>query len=167
MTGVLVLLLVTAAGCSTDVSGPSTQFGGVKYTAVTNDIVTCPLGVTSGPQCHHQFSVIVTMQNTTGATLTRTYPAGCPVRVQLYRLSDNARLYDETRWACDATPVATITLPGFSTTTLSSGVRFPGNVAGDSLPLVAYTVRAVVFTEGAASVIINAGTYTLTSGSQG
>jgi hypothetical protein len=111
--------------------------------------------------------VIVTLQNNTGAVQTRTYPAACPVRIQLFRLSDNALLYDETRLPCDKTVTATLTLIGLGSTTLNSGVRFPGTIAGDSLPLVTYTVRVVVLTEGTSSVVLNAGSFNLVSGPSG
>lgn len=149
---------VALPGCSTDVAGPSSDFGGIHYTAQVQSVASGGVPL---------LNVIVTLQNTGGGTQTRTYPAACPVRVQLFRQSDNALLYDETRLPCDQTVKATLTLLGLASTTLSSGVRFPGTIAGDSLPLVTYTVRCVVLTEGTANVVLNAGSFNLVSGPAG
>jgi hypothetical protein len=147
----LILALTAMAGsgsCSTDPGAPQTEFNGLKYTA---EIAPNGFG----------FTVIVTLQNPGGTAQTRTYPAACPVRIRLYRTANNLRLYDETTWPCSATPLATITIDGFSSKTLQSGARSATTVAGDSLPHTTYTVFAVVLTEGATLVEIRAGTYTL------
>jgi hypothetical protein len=69
-------------------------------------------------------------------------------------------LYDETRKPCASTPEATLLLEGFGSKTMTSGVRFPGVVAGDSLATgtTLYTVRAIVQTEGSKFVEVDAGT---------
>jgi hypothetical protein len=149
-----VALVAAAAACSTDLgSGPPSEFDGIKYTAEVQDIV-------SGSSGARQFAVVVTLQNLTSSTKTRTYPATCPVRVRLYRSSDNFLAYDETLRSCSPTPTSTITIPAQGTSTLTSGVRFPATVAGDSLATgqTTYTVRAIVTTEGDKEVLIDAGT---------
>ena len=146
-------LLIAACGSDSG-TGPQTEFDGVKYTAA---VVLVPTGGQT------LLSVVVTLTNTGGETRSRTYPASCPVRIRLYRSADNALLYDETRRACSAEPTATVSLASLESKTLQSGVRFPGTIAGDSLPFTTYVVRAVVLTEGTKEVLINAGTYALVS----
>lgn len=151
--------LVGALACGDGVSAPETTFDGIKYTAATNTI-TSANGAT-------QFTVLVTLENTTGGTLTRTYPATCPVRIKLYRASDQALLYDESRRDCDMSITATLTIGGRETAQVSSGVRFAQNVLGDSLPSTTYNVKALVLTECTKTVLIDAGQYTLNPGPQG
>jgi hypothetical protein len=151
---ILAFGATAATGCSTDVAAPQNEFSGIKYTAEVADVP----GPISGT---HQFSVIVTLQNNGGDAKTRTYPASCPVRIRLYRVSDGRLLYDETKWTCAADPLVTLTIDGFSSKTLQSGTRFPTNVMGDSLPHTTYTVYAVVLTEGSTLVEIRAGTISL------
>lgn len=150
---ILALSATAAAGCSVAATGPETEFNGIKYTAEVADIV--------GALGTHQYSVIVTLTNTSGVQQTRTYPASCPVRIRLYRVADNSLLYDETRRVCDETPAATISVDAFSSKTLQSGVRFSTTFVGDSLPHTTYTVRAVVKTEGTRFVEVLAGTIAL------
>lgn len=158
-TLVVALVLVSTAGCGTDPSGPKTEYDGVKYTASVNTIQS-GMSLT-------QFAVLVKLENMTTATVTRTYPAGCPVRVRLYRESDGRLVYDETSRPCSFTEPATITLPSRTTHTLTSGPRLPGTVLGDSLPVATYTVRAVVTTEGTTHVEVLAGSYAIGTGPVG
>ena len=155
-----MLAVAAGLGCSTDVAAPPSNFGGIQYTASV-------AGVSAGTGHVPLLNAIVTLQNTAGVVQTRTYPLSCPVRIQLYRLSDNALMYDESKLPCDMTTTGTLTIPGLASTTLSSGVRFPGNIAGDTLPLVTYTVRVLVLTEGTKQVLINAGSFNLVSGPTG
>lgn len=155
-TLLLALATVSVASCGTDLgTEPSTVFDGIKYTAET---VLVPTGGQT------LVSVVVTLQNTGSGAQTRTYPASCPVRILLFRQTDDALMYDERRRDCSALPTATITIDGQSSKQLQSGVRFPGSIAGDSLPFTTYNVRAAVLTEGSKTVLISAGTYTLAGG---
>jgi hypothetical protein len=151
--------LIGAAGCGTDPVGPKTEYGGVKYTAAVNTIQS-GMSLT-------QFAVLVTLENMTTATVTRTYPAGCPVRIRLYRDSDGKRVYDETLRTCAFTNPATLQLTSRATFTLTSGPRLPGTVLGDSLPVATYIVHAVVQTEGTTVVEIAAGSYLIGTGPGG
>ncbi len=144
---ILALSALAAASCSSDVAAPQNEYNGIRYTAAV-----APNGI--------GFTVIVTLENTSGVQQLRTYPAACPVRIRLYRTADNFRLYDETTWPCDATNTATITIDAFSSKTLQSGARSATTVTGDSLPHTAYTVYAVVRTEGATLVEVRAGLFT-------
>jgi hypothetical protein len=154
-----VLSMVAFAGCSSDAVGPATTFGGVQYSAAVNTIQ-------SGSSLT-QFTILVTMKNTTTATVTRTYPAGCPVRMRMYRSSDGKRVYDETTRTCTFTDPATITLQSLGTATLTTGPRLPGTVLGDSLPSATYIIRAVVQTEGTTFVEVDAGSYLIGTGPVG
>jgi hypothetical protein len=152
-------VLVAAAGCASDGTGPVTEYDGVKYTATVATIQ-------SGGSLT-QFAVLVTLENMTTATVTRTYPAGCPVLVRLYRVGDGRRMYDETLRTCTFTDPTTIQLTSRATATLTSGPRLPGTVLGDSLPVATYIVHAVVQTEGATFVELAAGTYLIGTGPGG
>ena len=152
-------VLIAIAGCATDGTGPQTEFDGVKYTATVSLI--------QSGQSLTQFAVLVTLENMTTATVTRTYPAGCPVRVRLYRQVDGRRVYDETLRTCDFTTSATITLTSRATQTLTSGPRLPGTVLGDSLPVATYIVHAVATTEGISLVELPAGSYLIGTGPGG
>jgi hypothetical protein len=157
--------LVLASGCSTDLgSGLQTEFDGVRYSATVEDIIADNDDPLNRPVAR-QFAVNVTAENRTGVAKTRTYPAICPVRVRLYRASDDALLYDETRKDCAPAPEGTLTIEPFGTKPLTSGIRFPATIAGDSLATAStiYNVHAVVMTEGSKFVEINAGTTHLRS----
>ena len=156
---VVLFWLTAIAGCGTNPVGPKTEYDGVKYTAVVNTI--------QSNNSLTQFTVLVTLENMTTATVTRTYPAGCPVRIRLYRVTDAKLVYDETARACGFTNPATLTLTSRATIKLTSGPRLPGTVLGDSLPVATYTVHAVVSTEGTTFVEIAAGSYLIGTGPGG
>jgi hypothetical protein len=150
-----LLIVATAASCggNASASGPigvSNEFGGVAYTAEIREIVSTTT---------RRFMVVVTLSNTRGIAATRTYPAGCPVRIRLYRVSDGVLVYDESKTPCAVTDPVTVTLFAGESMTLQSGVRWPPNVLGDSLAAVRYYVGAVVQTEGTQFVEIAAGVY--------
>jgi len=137
------LYLFAAASCGLNPVGPKTEFDGVKYTATSSFVPI--LG----------FVVLVKLENLTTATLTRTYPSGCAVRIRLYRPIDGKRVYDETQWPCLYDTPATIQLTSRSTYQLSSGGR--SGMLGDSLPPATYIVHGVVKTEGTTLVEVDAG----------
>lgn len=150
------LAALALAACSDDLgSGTQSVFDGVRYTA---RVVTYDVGIMKPILV---FAVFVTMTNTGAGQQTRTYPAACPVRLRLYRQTDGALMYDETRRSCDPQPATTITLAGQETKELQSGIRYPSTIAGDSLPFTTYLVRAVLATEGSTLVTVPAGTYQL------
>ena len=138
------LCLFATVSCGLDPVGPKTVIGGVKYTASSSFVPI--LG----------FVVLVKLENLTTATVTRTYPSGCAVRIRLYRPIDGRRLYDETQWPCIYDTPATIQLPSRTTYQLSSGGR--AGMLGDSLPPGTYIVHGVVKTEGVTPVEVDAGT---------
>ena len=150
---ILALGAMVAAGCGTDVAAPQNEYGGIRYTAEVAE--------SSSQSGAKQFIVIVTLKNTGGGAQTRTYPASCPVRIRLYQVSDGRLVYDETTRPCAANPLVTLTIDGFASKTLQSGVRFATTVLGDSLPRTTYTAYAVVLTEGSTLVEVRAGTMTL------
>lgn len=154
---VTVGILIAVAGCGTDGTGPQSDFDGVRYSAMVSTI--------QSGQSLTQFTVLVTLENLTTATVTRTYPAGCPVRVRLYRAADGVRVYDEMMLTCSVTTPATITLTSRESKTLTSGPRTPASVLGDSLQGGNYTVHGVAQTEGATFVELGAGSYLITIGS--
>jgi hypothetical protein len=151
---VLISGLAMAAGCGWGLpSEPKEQttWGGVKYTAETRILTQ-----SNSPQV--QFTVVLTLQNTNRTSVTRTYLAACPVRIRLYRQANNQLVYDETRRACGSTTQVEITLNADERRDLSSGVRLPASVAGDSLAFATYIVKAVPTTEGDNVFEVNAGT---------
>jgi hypothetical protein len=146
---------VAAAACGGNASGSgptgtNNEFAGVAYTATVEEI---PALTT------RRFTVMVTLRNTTGQTVTRSYPAGCPVRIRLYRLLDGELVYDESDLECAFADPATITLAPGESKTLQSGPRWPPAVVGDSLVPSTYNVGAVLKTEGTTAVEISAGAY--------
>jgi len=146
---------VAAAACggSASGSGPTgtgNEFAGVAYSATVTEVTASTT---------RWFSVVVTLRNTTNSDVTRSYPAGCPVRIRLYRALDNALVYDETTVTCGFTEPNTFTLEPGASRTLQSGTRWPPTVVGDSLPASTYNVSAVLQTEGPQAVEISAGSY--------
>jgi hypothetical protein len=156
---VTIGVLIAVAGCATDGTGLQTEFDGVRYTATVSTIQS-GMSLT-------QFAVLVTLENMTTTTVSRTFPAGCPVRIRLYRQADGRLVYDETQRTCDFTTTTTIQLQSRETHTLTSGPRLPGTVLGDSLSSATYSVHGVAATEGATMVELAAGTYLLTTGPGG
>ena len=153
LAALLPVAAAVACGGNASASGPigvSNEFGGVAYAAEIREIVATTT---------RRFSAFVTMTNTKGLAVTRTYPAGCPVRIRLYRASDGVLVYDESRRPCTYSEPVTLTLNAGESKTLQSGVRWPPDVLGDSLAAVRYFVGAVVQTEGAQLVEIAAGVY--------
>lgn len=140
----LVAVLATVS-CAVDPVGPQTEYDGVKYSATPTNVPI--IG----------FVVLVKMENMTTAVLTRSFPAGCGVRIRLYRPIDGRLVYDETRWPCDYTTPVTITLQPRASSQLTSGGR--NSPLGDSLPAASYIVHAVVRTEGTKHVEVDAGTF--------
>lgn len=104
-------------------------------------------------------SAEVALQNTTAEPIEHSYPGGCPVRMRLYRQSDNALIYDQTLFPCNVSAVQSFTLPAQGAKSFTSGARFPWEVAGDSIPPATYRATAVFRVTGLDPVEIEAGTY--------
>lgn len=153
-TSLVALGVLLPLGCGGDSSGPSDQGGNLRYTARVERVQTGTINFVT---------VIVSVRNTTSAVETRTYPSACPVQIRLYRLGDDALVYDETRRDCPATPTSTLEVGGLQTKELQSGLRNPTTILGDSIAAASYGVRAVVNTEGNKLIIVNAGTVNLSS----
>ncbi len=103
----------------------------------------------------------VTLRNTTTNAITISYPAGCPVRIRLYRLLDGARVYDEARLACGAPELVPFRIDARASRALHSGWRTVCFVRGDSLPVGEYRAAAIVQLVGDAPVEVEAGPYFL------
>lgn len=144
-------LAIVSCGGSDDPAGPAGETtNGIVYSARANAITAS----TYLPG----FNIILTLSNPTGNAVTVTYPAGCPVRVRLYRLLDDRLMYDETKVTCQVTSPATMTLQAGQTRTVGSGSRENCAVAGDSIVMNAvYRFTAVPQMEGATTLELPAG----------
>jgi hypothetical protein len=155
-----LVALVCSLGCTNNVTTDPTEEvtglrDGVRYDAAVTEIRT-QSPTSTFPKI--QFNVRVTLTNTVGADETRTYPGGCAVRVRLYQ-ADGRLAYDESSRDCTNDAPASITIPTRESRQLFSGIRFPMNVLGDSLPVGQYRVVAMVATEGDSPVAVEAGSY--------
>lgn len=150
-----VALAVLVAACSSNeiTEGPDeVRTPGIEYTASTSELEfdgTVNLLVT------------LTIENKTADPVTLTYPAGCPLRIRLYRLQDDALRYDETRVACTVTDPVQLTIQPQTSRSLGSGFRNMTGIAGDSLAFTNYRVVAVPRTEGSSIIEVSAGSITL------
>jgi hypothetical protein len=106
-------------------------------------------------------SVQAFLTNNTSGDIAVSYPAGCPVRIRLYRQGDDALVYDEAGFPCSFAVTATLTLSPGQTRTLTSGGRFPWTVSGDSIPVGPYRATGIVRIIGENPVELEAGTYHL------
>ena len=137
-----------------DVTSPTGN--GIHVTASVSEIVTNSNPPTPYPKI--QFSVKVTLANTSGTAATLSYRPACAVRIQLRR-ADDSKVYDETTRQCEP-GLASITIAAQSQETLNSGIRFPTSVLGDSLAPGRYRVVAV-FEKDDAPLYIEAGMYNI------
>lgn len=108
-----------------------------------------------------QITIQVTLRNTTNQQIVRSYPAGCPVLMRFYNPLDLALSYDEGRRECTVTTPVEIRLDPQEATILTSGLRFPWEILGDSLASGAYFAAALLRIVGANPVEIDAGTYVI------
>jgi hypothetical protein len=157
-TGSLAALLSIAAACGRDSDivdpgdgGNNNVLGGLVLSAVMDDVTPWFL------------SARVTLTNTTAAAIDRTYPAGCPVLLRLYRESDQALVYDEGQRPCVVTTPIGFRVEGQASTVLASGTRFNPTVAGDSIPAGTYRAAVLLRITGMNPIEIEAGTYRLAS----
>lgn len=105
--------------------------------------------------------LVMGLRNVSAATVDRSYPAGCPVRIRIYRTLDSALLYDETRLACALTDPASMRLVAGESRTIGSGFRQMTQIMGDSIPCGTYRVVGVPQTEGSKVIEVEAGEATL------
>src|SRR5262245_14350035 len=112
----LACMLVVLSGCKADFSAPepSETFGNIHYAAEIKEIRNGTVVL---------YNAFVTLHNRTGGNQTRTYPVSCPVQIRLYRLGDDALVYDETKRECDMSRTADIQIGGSSDAMLYSGNR--------------------------------------------
>ncbi len=160
----LSALLVASSAC--DPTGSVTDPDGngdnvVRGLSLTAAVHLITHEVTSAVQ----MTVRTAIRNTTGASITVSYPLGCPVRIRLYKPPATTPAYDESRLACPFDQLGTMTIPANSTAELTSGVRFPETIRGDSLAPGPYRAAAVVQFVGDAPVEVDAGQYVLPGGS--
>jgi len=158
-SAVLIALLGSALACGGgDAAGPSQPgnvIDGVAYTATVEEVVHFATTV-------KQVTIRVTLTNTTAATVTRSYPAGCPVRMRFYRMTDDKLVYDESQFPCGTTNTVSVTIGPKQSATVASGTRNPWEIAGDSLPVPAtYYAGAIVRIVGMNPIELDAGTYRL------
>ena len=157
---VATALVVAACASTTDedlpeeVTAPSPN--GIQATASVTEIVTRSVPPTTYPKI--QFSVKVTLANTSGSAATLSYRTACAVRIQL-RAADDSKVYDETSRDCEP-GLTSLTIGAQSQQTLFSGIRFPVSVLGDSLAPGRYRVVAVV-QQDAGPLHIEAGSYNI------
>ena len=145
------------SGCNSDsstspTSGPTdvAVVDSVEYTAVASE-----LGAADGVA---RFIVVVTLHNlSTSASVSRSWPAGCPVRIQLLRTIDSLLVYDETKLPCALPGLTTISIRPRDRLSLGSGSRAMTAVAGDSIDYGTYRVVAVPQIEGARVIRLEAG----------
>lgn len=153
---VLLPAIVAITGCADDevvaVDDASPLTPGISYSAEVSEV-----------QFDGSTKMLVTLSilNNSIAPIALTYPAGCPVRIRLYRPADNVRVYDETRVTCQLTTPATITVSPQASRSLGSGFRSMAAIVGDSLQFAAYRVVAVPRTEGDNIIEVPAGTVVL------
>jgi len=150
---VCVALLGAPLACGgTDAAGPAPPgnvLDGVAYTASVEILDKLVV-------------LRVTLTNTTTGAITRSYPAGCPVRIRLYRLTDNALVYDESQAPCGSTTPVSVTIAPQQSASLTSGPRYRCTIAGDSLPTPAtYFAAALVRIVGMNPIELDAGTYSI------
>jgi hypothetical protein len=103
----------------------------------------------------------VSFHNRTPAAVDVEYPAGCAVRLRLFRSGRRDSAFDERSLACDASVTLPLAIPAQETRTLVSGFRSPDAILGDSLPSGRYDVVAVLRLAGHEPVEISAGSLTL------
>ena len=144
------LVVVSCGGSDSTTEPPGETTNGVVYSARAFAMTASTY--TPG------FNVVLTLENPTANSVTLTYPAGCPVRVRLYRLLDDRLMYDETRLTCQITSPADLILQAGATRTIGSGSRENCAVAGDSLLMnTSYRFVAVPQMAGATSLEVPAG----------
>jgi hypothetical protein len=144
-------LALAAASCSSDevtTSAEPKATTGIEYTAGTSELRF---------EGNVNLMVTLTIANRSAEPITLTYPAGCPVRIRLYRVADDSLRYDETRLTCTVTNPAQLTLQPQSSRSFGSGFRSMPRMAGDSLQFTLYRVAAVPTTEQESILEIPAG----------
>jgi hypothetical protein len=161
LSRVLALLAAAGLACSDDDATGPTENTTITGLALTASVVEVTAGGGSGSA--KLLSVQVSIRNTTDTTIARGFPAGCAVRIRLYRAGTDELVYDQTQWACEADTSVPFQLPGGQTKTLASPTFFPWNVSGDSLAAGSYRATGVLRLTGESPIELPAGTYRLPS----
>ena len=153
-----VAAIVAGCGKGGDIVDPSgngqNTLDGIALTAQVVEVVHSATSV-------KQVSLHVTLTNTTNAAVVRSYPAGCPVLIRLYRVQDLALVYDEGQQPCGFTTPTDVRLEPGASATLTSGLRFPWTITGDSLSAGAYYAAALLRITGVNLIEVDAGIYSL------
>jgi hypothetical protein len=152
-------LFAVACGDDDDATGPTSNTAsadGIVYSARV-DLIQNVLYPTKPPAF---FQITATLTNRRAVMLTRTFPAGCPVRIRLERDADNAVVYDETRRPCADAPSTVVNVEPNLQRTISSGMKVFDSFRGDSIPEGTYTVFATLQPAGASPIVLRAGTVT-------
>ena len=108
-----------------------------------------------------QVTMRVTLTNTTDAPIVRSYPAGCPVLMRFYHSLDLSLAYDEGRRPCSVTTPVSFSVQPQESITLTSGLRFPWEILGDSLGSGAYYAAALLRVTGINPIEVDAGVYAI------
>lgn len=150
--------LTAACGKGGDVVDPSGDGSTVlDGLAVTAQVVQVEHERTSVVQV----TMHVTLTNTTTEPVVRSYPAGCPVLMRFYNAQNLQLVYDEGRRRCAVTTPVQFRLAPQESMTLTSGLRFPWEILGDSLPAAAYYSAALLRLTGNNPVEVDAGVYAI------
>jgi hypothetical protein len=151
----LAALVALAAGCANE--------GGVAEPSGDGSELLGGIAVSASPADVSAWFVTiqVTLTNTTASAVERSYPAGCPVLIRLYREPDQVLVYDEGRRPCAVTTPIAFRLDAQESFVLTSGARYNPSVAGDSLPAGRYRAAALLRITGLNPIEIDAGSYRL------
>jgi hypothetical protein len=101
--------------------------------------------------------VVMSVQNDGAVPVDKQYPAGCPVRLRVYRNLDDQLLYDETRLPCTVEGSATFRILPGETRSIGSGFRSMTQIMGDSIPCGRYRLVGIPQMEGGTIIEIDAG----------
>jgi hypothetical protein len=149
------LLTAMACGRGGDIVDPGdggpTVLDGIALSAQVVEVIHDATSVT-------QLTMRVTLTNTTNQVLVRNYPAGCPVLMRFYHPLDFSLAYDEGQRPCTVTTPVEFRLEPQESMTLTSGLRFPWEILGDSLGSGAYYAAALLRITGSNPIEIDAGT---------
>jgi hypothetical protein len=134
--------------------GGPTVLDGVALSAEVVEIIHDATSVT-------QLAMQVRLTNTTSQLIVRSYPSGCPVLMRFYNPLDLSLAYDEGQRPCLVTTPVEIRLQPQESIMLTSGVRFPWQITGDSLAAGAYYAAALLRITGVNPIEIDAGIYAI------
>lgn len=152
--GFAVALVATAVACGSmgGSTGPAEaeEIPAVTYTMEGTEFLP-------SSQLPPNLMIVMSVENEGSVPVEKSYPAGCPVRIRIYRDLDDTLIYDETKLGCSNSDPATFrVLPG-ETRTIGSGFRQMTQIMGDSIPCGRYRLVGVPQMEGDEVIEIPAG----------